>query len=491
MKFPTFFAKKKPELPPLRFHNTLSGKTETFLPLNHTVRMYSCGPTAYDQQHIGNLFPPVVANVVHRTLNVWGYKVKEVINITDFGHISEDEASEDKMTKGLRREKKALTLKNMRALAEKYAHLFFEDLPPLGINPERIKFPRASDYIKEQVALVQALEEKGYAYRVSDGVYFDVSRFAEYGKLGGTNLAGQLAGARIEENKEKHSPYDFALWKLNKKLGWESPWGKGFPGWHTECVAMIFTLLGRQIDIHMGGIDLVPIHHNNEIAQAEALTGKQYVRYWLHNAHITIEGKKVSKSLGNTIYLHNLVDRGLSARALRYWFLTGHYRTPMNFTWDAIEGANTALNRLSRIFLELGQHGSTFAQGSTRSNLVGNTFVQSFYEAIANDLNTAQALALIWGMVKDDSISPAQKRAWLLEADQILGLGLDEHGPTNKLAVIAANELPEEVQQLVEQREKTRLSKDFAKADELRDKIGELGFEIEDSTGGPKITKKA
>ncbi|HEV7448927.1 MAG TPA: cysteine--tRNA ligase [Candidatus Paceibacterota bacterium] len=483
MRLPSFLKpspKPARHLPALRLRNTLSGELEVFEPLGKSVKMYNCGPTAYDEQHIGNFFPPVVANLLHRTLEVWGYKVEEVNNITDFGHLSEDEKSEDKMTRGLRREGKALNLKNMRWLAEKYATLFFADLPGVGVNPEKIRYPRASDYIQEQIAVIKTLEQKGYAYRTESGVYFDISRFANYGKLGGIDLEGLKPGARLEENKDKRNPGDFVLWKPDKKIGWESPWGLGFPGWHTECVAMIFTLLGKQIDIHMGGVDLIPIHHNNEIAQAESATGKQFARYWVHTAHITIENKKISKSLRNTVYLHNLIDKGIDARALRYWFLTGHYRTPMNFTWDAIEGANTAYNRLARAFLEL-------PPSQLRPSA---EFLKDFYAAIADDLNTPQALARCWDLLKDPSVPPAVKRASLAEADKILGLGLGESGPTARVSVISLDDLPYEVQKLVGERSDARAAKDFKRSDELREQIERAGFAIKDTQGGQKVTKK-
>lgn len=464
------FLKSKPKnLGTLKFRNTLSGELEVFKPINGVVRIYNCGPTAYDEQHIGNLFPPIVANVLHRTLMVWGHKVLEVNNITDFGHISEDEDSEDRMTKGLRREGLPPTLKNMRAVAEKYAELFFEDLPKVGVHTQRVSYPRASDYIAEQIALVKTLEQKGYAYPTEDGVYFDTSKFSGYGKLGGINTGEQRA--RVEKNIQKRNTNDFALWKKDQKLGWDSPWGLGFPGWHTECVAMIFKLLGRQIDIHMGGIDLVPIHHNNEIAQAEAATGKQFVRYWMHNAHITVEGKKVSKSIGNTIYLHNIIDRGYSPRSLRYWFLTGHYRTPMNFTWDALQGADTALKRLLRTYLEMPKGGQ-----------IDEKFMVAFYGALANDLDTPRALALIWEQIK------TLNRPTLAEADKILGLGLAESRPASKLTI--KNEVPQGIQDLLATREAAREHKDFQKADELRQEIESAGYELKDTPEGPQIVPK-
>lgn len=477
----SLFGRAKPQknLPPLTFHNTLSGTKEEFHPLNHTVRMYNCGPTPYDEQHIGNMVPALLGNLLRRSLEAWGYPVNQVTNITDFGHLSGDnegnaDIGEDRMSRGLKREGWDFTMENMRKLAEKYTEIFLHDIASLGVPVNKIKFPRASDYIKEEIALVRALEEKGYAYVISDGVYFDTKKFAGYGKLGGLNDQGP-AEARIEGNSEKKNPRDFALWKFaegEKKLGWESPWGKGFPGWHIECTAMIFALLGKQIDIHTGGIEHIPVHHNNEIAQAEAVTGKQYVRYWLHNAHITIEGKKISKSLGNTVYLHNIVDKGLDPLALRYWFLTGHYRTPMNFTWDALEGAQAALTRLTRTYLEM------------KEGKADEAFLQKFYACIGNDLGTAQALALIW-----ENLSTLNK-ATLRQADRILGLGLADAKPAQKLKVLKQEDLPPEVKELVEERAEARSTRDFSKSDHLRARLEELGFTVTDSADGQKITKK-
>lgn len=467
------------DLPALTFHNTLSGTKEEFTPLNHVVRMYNCGPTPYDEQHIGNMVPALLGNLIRRSLEVWGYKVSQVTNITDFGHLSGDnegnaDIGEDRMSRGLKREGWEFTMENMRKLAEKYTEIFLHDIASLGVPTDKIQFPRASDYIKEEIALVKALEEKGYAYVISDGVYYDTSKFQGYGKLGGVSEQGPTE-ARIETNTEKKNPKDFALWKFaegEKKLGWDSPWGKGFPGWHIECTAMIFSLLGKQIDIHTGGIEHIPVHHNNEIAQAEAITGKQYVRYWLHNAHITIEGKKISKSLGNTVYLHNIVDKGIDPLALRYWFLTGHYRTPMNFTWEALEGASTALTRLRRTYIE------------AKDGKADEVFLQKFYTCIANDLGTAQALALIWENI--GSLNKATLRA----CDRILGLGFADTKSAQKLKVFTEKELPEEVREIVHERQEARTSRDFAKSDHLRARLEELGFHVTDSAEGQKITKK-
>ncbi|MDB5225376.1 MAG: cysS [Candidatus Adlerbacteria bacterium] len=474
-------AAKQKNLPPLMLRNTLSGELEEFKPMGSAVKMYNCGPTVYDFVHIGNLRAYVFADTIRRSLHAWGYKVQQVINITDFGHlVSDADEGEDKMTKGLKREGLRVTMANMRKLAERYAESFFKDIGELGLDVEHIRFPRASDYIPEQIAVIKTLEQKGYAYRLEDGVYYDTSRFPGYGKLGDQDIEAQEAGARLEVNTNKRHPADFVLWKSDKKLGWESPWGLGFPGWHTECVAMIFKLLGKQIDIHTGGIDHIAIHHNNELAQAEAATGKPFVRYWMHGEFITIEDKKVSKSLRNTIYLHNLTDKGLSARALRYWFLNGHYRTPMNFTWDAVEGANTAYGRLVRAYLEL-------PPSQMRPD---ETFLKDFYAAIADDLNTPQALARVWELLRDPAIIPAVKRASLAEADKILGLGLGDSGPVARVSVISVDDLPEDVQRLIAAREEARTNKDFKKSDDLRAQIAKKGFEVKDAPGGQKVTKK-
>lgn len=468
-------------LPPLRLRNTLSGEIEDFVPMGRSVKMYNCGPTVYDYAHIGNLRAYITADTIRRALLAWGFKVEQVINITDFGHlVSDADEGEDKMTKALKREKKKLTMENMAKLAEKYAEAFLEDIDQLGLDVERIRFPRASKYIPEMIALIKTLEQKGYAYRLDDGVYYDTSRFSGYGKLGDQHMAGQEAGARLKVNAQKRNPADFVLWKSDPKLGWESPWGLGFPGWHTECVAMIFTLLGKQIDIHTGGIDHIAIHHNNELAQAEAVTGKQFARYWLHGEFITIEDKKVSKSLRNTISLRNVLDKGIAARALRYWFLSGHYKTPMNFTWDAIEGANTAYARLARAFLEL-----------PPSQLKPDpAFLKDFYAAIADDLNTPQALARVWDLLRDQSITPTVKRASLQEADRVLGLGLGESGPVARVTVISVADLPDEVQRLVSARQEARDNKDYKKSDDLRAQIAKKGFDVKDAPDGQKVTKK-
>ncbi|MDE2213352.1 MAG: cysteine--tRNA ligase [Patescibacteria group bacterium] len=477
------FQRAHPNRPPLRLHNTLSGALEEFTALSsREVKMYNCGPTVYDRQHIGNLRSYVLADTLRRALLYWGYSLKQVINITDVGHlVSDADEGEDKMEASAKKQGRSA-----KDIASEYTDAFLKDLDALGIDRTHILFPRATEYISEQIALVKTLLEKGYAYEIADGIYFDVSRFPSYGKLGGIKLSGLREGARVEENPEKHGPYDFALWKrsppgVEREQEWNSPWGVGFPGWHIECTAMIFKLLGKQIDIHTGGVDHIPVHHNNEIAQAEAATGKRYVKYWLHNEFITIEGKKISKSLGNTVYLYNVADRGLSPKVLRYWFLTAHYRSPINFTWEALEGAASARDRLLRHFFE--EYAQ--AEGGTPDE----SFMRNFLDALAHDLDTPKALAAVWEMVRNESLSPAVKRASLLEVDTLLGIGIGDARERMKLSVIPERELPEEIQKLLQEREEARASKDFTRADVLRRELQERGYEISDTPEGSRISK--
>ncbi|MBI2025695.1 cysteine--tRNA ligase, partial [Candidatus Kaiserbacteria bacterium] len=416
------FGKHKNEparrLPRIFFTNTLSDSKELFISLRPgIVSMYTCGPTMYGPAHIGNLRAYVFSDTVARVLSFAGYRVQRVVNITDFGHlVSDGDDGEDKMTKGLNREGLPLTMGNMRTMAEKYTSVFLEDLVEANIDVERITFPRASDYIPEQIALIKTLEQKGYTYNTSDGVYFDTSRFPNYGKLGGLNVGGRQAGTRVRQNREKRNSADFVLWKPDSKLGWESPWGLGFPGWHIECSAMSRSLLGQEIDIHMGGEDLIPIHHNNEIAQSEAASGRTFVHYWMHNAFLVMDGEKSSKSLGNVVYLSDIIAKGFHPLALRYFFLQAHYRTPLSFSWDALAGASNALNRLWKVSREV-------ADESGRKSAHGEARVQ-FITAMRDDLATPQALSVLWDTLKSEDYSPEEKLGLLEDADMHLGLSL-------------------------------------------------------------------
>ena len=473
---------------PVFLFNTLSQKKDAFTPIrDKEVRMYNCGPTVYDYPHIGNFRSWIFADILRRTLEYNGYRVKQVINITDVGHLTSDaDVGEDKVERRARLEGKKVS-----DIVEQATEAFFEDLKLLNVRTKGTIFPRASDHIKEQIAFVQTLEEKGYTYRIDDGVYFDTSLFKNYGKLGNIQLAGQKEGARVEGNPQKRHAADFALWKFSPKdtkrqQEWESPWGIGFPGWHLECSAMAMKHLGKELDIHTGGIDHIPIHHNNEIAQTESVTGRKFARYWLHGAFITIDGQKISKSVGNTIYVRNIMDHGYSPLSLRYWFLTGHYKSQMNFTWEALEGAHVALFKLHKFFVE---------ELPKRGGSIIPSYEKRFREAVDNDLDMPKAVALLWELVRDENVEKKDKRATLLSFDEVLGIGLSESNRrlldliAGKERRLSVSELPSEVWKLVDEREDARVSEDFGKADALRTKIELLGFTVSDTPKGPEVRR--
>lgn len=457
----------------LKLHNTLTDKLDEFKPIKPGhVGMYHCGPTAYGLQHIGNLSMFVFTDILRRALEYNDLDVKQVINITDFGHLTSDaDEGEDKMAKGLRAEKLSPTLENMFSLAHKYGEIFLEDIKKLNVKTDGTVFPYASDYISDQIALIKMLDGKGFAYYTNDGIYFDTSKFPDYGKLGG--LSKTETQARVSSNPEKKNPRDFALWKFNKELGFSSEWGQGFPGWHIECSAMIIKLLGEQIDIHTGGIEHIPVHHNNEIAQSEAATGKEpFVKYWLHRAHLQISGEKIAKSEGNVVYLSEIIEKGFSPLAFRYFLLNSHYRIPTNFTWEALEAAQNAYRKLKETFSSLIRSNSKIVE----------SYKKEFSEAIENDFNTPEALAIVWKLIKDESVLPADKRMTLLDFDKILGLDLER----NEFEV---SNIPEEIEQLMNEREKARAAGDFKKADKLRLIIQKNGYEVLDTVTGQKLKK--
>ncbi|MCR4285613.1 MAG: cysteine--tRNA ligase [Candidatus Kaiserbacteria bacterium] len=483
MNFLNFFDKKAPSHPPIFFLNSASGKKEEFHSLKPgVVSMYSCGPTVYDHIHIGNLRAYLLPDLIKRVLIYNGYEVKHVINFTDFGHLTDDaDAGEDKMMKALKREGKTISLSAMREVAETYIQSFkddndaFRNIPPTKYTP-------ASDYVADQIRLIKTLFEKGYAYETSDGVYFDIAKFPKYGVLGKIDLNKLKDGARVEVNSEKRHPADFALWKKGL-LGWESAWGKGFPGWHIECTAMIFATLGKQIDIHTGGEDLKYTHHNGEIAQAESVTGKPYVAYWLHNAHLKINDTKIAKSLGNGIRLSSLMDSGYSPLVYRYWLLTGHYRTAMNFTFEALDASKQALFKLKRFVFEESKN--------VKEGNVNETYRARFHTAINDDLDTPRAIALMWEVTKDASLTLADRVATLKEMDSVLDLGLnDEAGDVvRELGVIAKDDIPDEIQELLDKRQIARATHNWSEADYLREAINLKGYAIEDTPTGQKISK--
>jgi cysteinyl-tRNA synthetase len=483
--FSDLFGKKTPiSHREVKLYNTESSSLEVFAPLKSPkVTMYSCGPTVYDYAHIGNLRSYVFSDTLKRTLIKNGYVVKHTINFTDFGHLTDDaDAGEDKMMKGLKREDLPISLEGMKRLGDKYIKAFVDDFEELRIMPPST-WARASEYIGKQVSLVKTLDDKGYVYETSDGAYFDIAKFSSYGRLGKINLEQLKSGARVEVNSEKHHPADFAVWKKGE-LGWPSRFGTGFPGWHIECSAMALATLGKQIDIHTGGIDHISTHHNAEIAQSEAATGKQFAKYWMHNAFLTIDNTKVSKSLGNTITMRHLRDRGFSGDDYRYWLLTAHYRSPINFSWDALKAAKQALYRLKRHMYE------EFKQ---RSTIPDPAYMDKFEACLANDLDTPGAIAVLWDMIKDPNLEEKTKCGTLMAMDEVLDIGLSEDVSEGKrlLGVVGAEELPEEIQELIDKREAARIARNWAEADFLREAVARKGYLLEDTPQGPKITKNS
>ncbi len=464
-------------------HNTLSGKKEEFKPLKEGhVSMYNCGPTVYNYAHIGNLRSYVFADTLRRTFEYNKYKVNQVVNITDIGHLSSDaDDGEDKMTKALKREKKPLTLVAMREVADKYFGKFKKDLKELRIEtPEH--FPFASEHIKEDIDLVEKLDQGGFTYKTSDGIYFDIKKFADYGKLGNINLS-EDEQSRIGLNPEKRNSRDFALWKFswkfNNELGYDAPFGKGFPGWHIECSAMSVKYLGPEFDIHTGGIDHIPVHHNNEIAQAVS-AGYPYAHYWMHNAHLNMAtengSEKMAKSGDNFIALKVLKKKKIDPLALRYVFLGARYSTPLQFSWEALESAHTSLSKLRAKLREFDTNTESL---STNQKAKIKEYKDEFNRLINDDLDTASALALIWELTKNDEIENKEKKKLILKFDKVLGLNL------NKKTTI---KIPEKVENLLKERNLARENKDFVKSDELRLEIEKLGFKVKDTEEGSVVT---
>jgi len=462
----------------LKLYNSLTRKTEVFTPLTpFQVGMYTCGPTVYQYAHIGNFRAYATADLLVRTLKFHNYQVHFVMNITDVGHlVSDEDTGEDKLEKSARREGKTAW-----EIAKFYTDAFLKDYDALHLTrPETLA--KATDHIQEQIELIKRLEDKGLTYVIADGVYFDTSKLADYGKV--STLDQIKEGARVEINEEKRNPRDFALWKFSPKdagkrdMEWESPWGLGFPGWHIECSAMSMKYLGETFDIHTGGVDHISVHHTNEIAQSEGATGKQFVKYWIHTSFMLVEGQKMSKSLGNTYTLSDLKQNGFNPVHLRYLYLQTHYRQEMNFTWESLEAAKNAVDRLQNII-------SSWKKATQTSHEANHKYDEKFKEALSDDLNTPQALAVMWEMLRTD-ISQVEKLATLLRMDDVLGLGvrfLLQHSKRN------LEPIPEVVQSLVTERNKAREEKDYTRSDMLRIEIKKLGYEIFDTSEGVSIKK--
>lgn len=456
------------------FYNTLTKSKDKFEPINkEEVRMYSCGPTVYKDASIGNMRTYIMNDLIRRVLKYNGYKIKHTMNITDVGHlVSDADEGEDKMLKSAREMQKT-----PYEIAKYYTKLFMDDLEKLNVETPEVVC-KATDHIEDMIKYVQKLLENGYAYETSTAIYFDVSKLDEYGILSGIKLEDQKAGARVDVDTEKRNPYDFALWikaKPNHIMKWESPWGLSYPGWHIECSAMGQKYLGEQFDIHTGGIDLIPTHHENEIAQSKGACGKIPAKYWIHGEYLLINGGKMSKSLNNVYLLKDITQKGYDPLTYRLFTYSSSYRTKLNFTWEGIEASQKALEKL---------------RAGYQKHLEGNEdildeeiskYEENFHKAINDDLNMPLAMSVVWDVVKNPKKS--KKLAKLLDKfDTVLALSLDKKSENQE-------KIPEEVLKLAEERLKARQEKNWAESDRLRNEILALGYSIKDSKEGYELSR--
>ena len=458
----------------LKLYNTLSRRKEVFMPLKgNNAGFYSCGPTVYNFAHIGNLRTYIFNDLLKRVLIYNGFKVKHVMNYTDVGHLTSDaDTGEEKMELAAKRERKTAW-----QIAEEYIKAFEEDTAKLGIIPPDIKC-RATDHIKEQINLIKALEKKGYTYKTSDGIYFDTSKFKDYGKLAKLKKEGLKAGARIAIGEKKHLT-DFALWKFSPEGGkrdmeWKSPWGTGFPGWHIECSAMSMKYLGETFDLHTGAEDHIPIHHTNEIAQSEAATGKQFVKYWIHGAFLNFSGGKMAKSAGTFVTLRDLISKNYNPLEFRYFCLTAHYRKQLSFTWENLDAASNAFKHLKNKASEIKN------EKSSKGEELIKDYKEDFRNAINDDLDMPKAISLLWKTIESKELGSKEKLELIKEYDRIFGLNLLKE---ERLSI------PDSVRVIAEEREKARKSKNFRKSDELRETLKSIGWGVDDTAEGPKIRK--
>jgi len=469
---------------PLRLYNTLRKRIEDFHPIEEGhVGLYTCGPTVYQYAHIGNLRTYIFEDFLIRTLRYFGYSIKHVMNVTDVGHLTDDaDGGEDKMLKGAREQRKSVW-----EIAEYYRGAFFRDLEALHILMPDITC-RATEHIQDMIDLIGRIEKAGFTYQAGGNVYFDVRKTTDYGKLSGQLLEDLKAGARIAVDPNKKNPHDFALWFTRSKFEhqsmlWDSPWGRGYPGWHIECSAMSMKYLGEQFDIHCGGIDHVPVHHTNEIAQSEAATGKKpWVRVWMHGEFLVMAKQKMAKSAGNFLTLSTLGEQGYDPMDYRYFCLGAHYRSPLQFSYEALNGARSGRMNMVQRILRL-KEANPGLEPAAAEKLEGRSgsLLRSFREELANDLNVPKALVWFWELIKAEDIQPEQRLGAVLEMDRILGLGI---------ASIRSEELDPELLELVEERELARRRKDFAGADEIRDRLQQLGILLEDTPAGPRWKKQ-
>ena len=464
------------------FYNTLSRKKEIFEPINEgKAYMYCCGPTVYNYAHIGNLRSYFFEDILKRVLLYNGYDVRHVMNITDVGHlVSDSDEGEDKMEKGAAREGKTVW-----DIAESYTQAFKKDIESLNILPPTI-YCKATDNISEQIELIKCLENKGVTYITSDGVYFDTSKFPDYGKMALLDISGLQEGKRVEFTDEKKNKTDFALWKFSPKdkkrqMEWDSPWGVGFPGWHIECSAMSMKYLGKTFDIHCGGVDHIPIHHTNEIAQSEACTGHKFVNYWLHGEFLIEEKGKMSKSAGEFLRIQSLIDKGYSPLDYRYFLLLTHYRKKIKFSFENLDAARNGFNNLKSRISEIYKE----CNGIPESNIFSakhSEYKNKFVDAINDDLNVSEGLAILWDALKDGELKAGEKLELVYDYDKVFGLKLNEVKPEEST-------IPDEIAQYAEQRLQAKKAKNFAMADELREKIRAMGYEVTDKKEGYELKK--
>ena len=452
------------------FYNTLTKKKEKFEPIeDNMVKIYTCGPTVYKDATIGNMRTFIFMDNLRRVLKYNGYNLKHVMNLTDVGHlVSDGDEGEDKMVKSAKEEGKT-----PKEIAEHYTKLFFKDLELLNVDMPEI-ICKATDYINDMLEFVKKLVANGYAYETSTAIYFDVSKLDEYGILSGIDVRKQKAGARVDVDEEKKNPYDFALWikaPENHIMKWDSPWGPSYPGWHIECSTMSQKHLGEQFDIHTGGVDLIPTHHENEIAQSKGCTGKIPARFWMHGEFLLINGGKMSKSLGNVYLLKDIVEKGYDPLVYKYFCYTAHYRNKLNFTWEAIDASNKSLMKLRESYRK-----HLDGEENIEDDIVSD-YKNRFIKAINDDLNMPLAMGVVWEVAKNEKKSKKFAEL-LLDFDRVLGLKIDKK-----------DDIPEEVLKLLEERNTARKEKDWKKSDELRDKIQEYGYRIEDTKDGTNIER--
>lgn len=458
----------------LKIYNTLTRSKEEVEPIEgDVIRIYSCGLTVYDFAHIGNLRKYIFDDILKRALKFLGYKVKHVMNVTDVGHLTSDQdEGEDKIEKGAKRERKSAY-----EIARFYEKAFIKDLKSLNIELPDV-MPRATEYIKEQIELIKKLEDKGFTYRTSDGIYFDTSKLADYGKLAGLDKQSLMEGVRVSRNKEKKNLSDFALWKLSssqegkREMEWPSPWGVGFPGWHLECSVMSTKFLGQPFEIHTGGVDHIGVHHTNEIAQSEAAEGKPLAKYFVHSEHLLQEGRKMAKSEGHFLRLQDLSDRGFSPLDFRFMCLQAHYRSKLDFSWQSLEASRSARRKINEFYWKLSEE--------EKVEKAEKDLLLEFEKYIADDLDTPKAIAFIFDVisgVQKGKVKQGAAKLFLEKANRIFQI------------LEKKEQIPEDITKLVLERQKARDKKNFDRADQIRKIIEDKGYKLEDVGSGTKVKK--